>query len=112
MGGVISRTAAQFWKPLQHTAFVEQQTDFAFRLWYTHIVFNSQRKHFTEAIMSSPTFDIFRQLSDGAPLWIEATATLHEAKQRVIELSSTHPGNYAIYDASEDRFVVPFPKSN
>lgn len=62
--------------------------------------------------MSSQTFDIFRQLPDGAPLWIEASATLHEAKQRVVELSSTQPGNYAIYDARADFFVVPFPKSN
>jgi hypothetical protein len=102
-------TDTQFWKPLQHTVFVEQHTDFALHLWYTTPFSNSQRKHFTEAIMSSPTFDIFRQLSDGAPLWIEATATLHEAKQRVAELSSAHPGNYAIYDMENDLFVVPFP---
>ena len=62
--------------------------------------------------MSSLTFDIFRQLPDGAPLWIEATATLHEAKQRVAELSLKEPGPYAIYDSRADFFVVPFPKSN
>lgn len=62
--------------------------------------------------MSSPTFDIFKQLPDGAPIWIEATDTLHEAKQRVAELSSAQPGYYAIYDSRADFFVVPFPKSN
>jgi hypothetical protein len=58
--------------------------------------------------MPSPSFDIFRQLPDGDPLWIEASASLEEAQKRVMELAAKSSGKYAVYNSSLGKFVVPF----
>jgi hypothetical protein len=52
--------------------------------------------------------DIFRQLPDGAPLWVGTSPTLEQARQRVNELAAKCPAHYAVFDASRCAFVVPF----
>ena len=58
--------------------------------------------------MAVYSFDIFQQLPDGAPLWIEAAPSLEQAEERLAELVISKPGSYAIFDASQGVFVTPF----
>ena len=55
------------------------------------------------------SFDIFQKLPDGEHLWIETLATLEEARKRVLELVAKDSGDYAVFDSSVGKFVVPFP---
>jgi hypothetical protein len=57
-------------------------------------------------------FHIFRQLSDGTPLWIEAAFSLPEATKRLGELAKVEPAAYAIFDVSCRSFVVPFRRAS
>ncbi len=43
------------------------------------------------------TFDIFKRLGDGKPLWITAASTREEARRRITRLSTIAPGEYLIY---------------
>jgi hypothetical protein len=45
----------------------------------------------------SSTFDIFKRLPDGKPLWIEAVEGLDETRQCLTRLAETSPGDYFIY---------------
>jgi hypothetical protein len=56
-------------------------------------------------------FHIFRQLSDGTPLWIEAAFSLEQAVKRLGEFAAAEPAVYAIFDVSSRCFVVPFSRS-
>ena len=58
--------------------------------------------------MAVYSFDIFQQLPDGAPIWIEAAPSLEQAKERLAELVVSKPGSYAIYDSYQAVFVTRF----
>ena len=44
------------------------------------------------------TYDIFRDLAETGPIWIEAVQGLDQAKARLTELLEARPGNYFIFD--------------
>jgi hypothetical protein len=44
------------------------------------------------------TYDIFRELAETGPIWIEAVQGLDQAKARLTELLEARPGNYFIFD--------------
>ncbi len=47
------------------------------------------------------TFDIFRKLPDGKPVWVEAVEGLEEAKKRLTGLALISPEEYFIYSESK-----------
>lgn len=51
------------------------------------------------------TFDIFRTLPDGTPLWIEAVKGIENTRNRVIELERVAPDKYRVYDSAARRFI-------
>jgi hypothetical protein len=51
-------------------------------------------------------YDIFRELSDGNPLWIAQAATLKDAQEKLNTLARTVPANYFIRDASSAKIVA------
>jgi len=56
--------------------------------------------------MTSATYDIFRKLPAGEPVWVEAVQGLEDAKSRLNELVSVRPGDYYIYDLGHERIVA------
>jgi hypothetical protein len=68
----------------------------------------SRRK---EAAHMHDQYHIFRQLPDGAPLWVETVSSLECAQERLARLAKTEDGNFAIFYARESRFVTRFPGS-
>jgi hypothetical protein len=46
------------------------------------------------------TFDIFKVVGEG-PLWITDVQGLREAKERIVHLGLTSPGEYFIYSPEE-----------
>lgn len=59
----------------------------------------------------SDAYDIFRKDGNGDPVWIETIVGRHQVKKRLMKLSSLKPGNYLVYDPTEQRFIEPFEKS-
>jgi hypothetical protein len=57
------------------------------------------------------TFDIFRELAETGPIWIEAVHGLENAKARLTELLEAHPGNYFIYDPLAAKVIASAVKS-
>jgi hypothetical protein len=57
------------------------------------------------------TFDIFRTLPDGSPLWIEAVQGIENVKQRLIQLQTIAPEKYRVYDSRANSFVDVFGKT-
>ena len=57
------------------------------------------------------TFDIFRTLPDGTPLWIEAVEGIENTRNRLIELERIAPDKYRIYDSIAHRFVDNLDKT-
>jgi hypothetical protein len=63
------------------------------------------------------TYDIFRELAETGPIWIEAVHGLDQAKARLTELLEAHPGNYFIFDPLAAKVIasavnspqMPFP---
>jgi hypothetical protein len=52
------------------------------------------------------TYDIFRTSSDdGRPVWIEAVATLEQAKERLRSLPSLRSAEYRLYDPRAGKFI-------
>ena len=51
-------------------------------------------------------YDIFRELSDGNPLWIGQAATLKEAEDKLDTLARTLPAKYFIRDAASATIVA------
>jgi len=51
-------------------------------------------------------YDIFRELSDGNPLWIGQAATLKEAEDKLETLARTLPAKYFIRDATSATIVA------
>ena len=53
-----------------------------------------------------PTYDIFRRLPDGGPIWIEAAVqSLECAKDRLQLLLEAQPGDYFVYDLFQSKIV-------
>lgn len=59
----------------------------------------------------SDSYDIFRDLAETGPIWIEAVHGLENAKARVSELLATRPGNYFIYDPLAAKVIASAFKS-
>jgi hypothetical protein len=57
------------------------------------------------------TYDIFRELAETGPIWIEAVHGLENAKARLTELLEAHPGNYFIYDPLAAKVIASAVKS-
>jgi hypothetical protein len=57
------------------------------------------------------TYDIFRELAETGPIWIEAVHGLETAKARLTELLQAHPGNYFIYDPLAAKVIASAVKS-
>lgn len=51
-------------------------------------------------------YDIFRELSDGNPLWIAQATTLKEAEDKLETLALTLPAKYFIRDATTATIVA------
>jgi len=51
-------------------------------------------------------FDILKTEPDGAPYWLETASDLQTAKDRVEQMSSTHPGQYIVFSQREQRVVL------
>ena len=51
------------------------------------------------------TFDIFKKLPDGHPLWVQAVEGLEEAKKQLARLAASSPGDCFIYCARNGRIV-------
>jgi hypothetical protein len=52
------------------------------------------------------TYDIFRKLPAGEPVWVEAVQGLEDAQSRLRELVAVRPGDYYIYDLGRERIVA------
>jgi hypothetical protein len=52
------------------------------------------------------TYDIFRKLPDGIPIWVEAVQTLELAHARLDGLIKSHPGDYVVYDLSRRQVIA------
>jgi hypothetical protein len=57
------------------------------------------------------TYDIFRELAETGPIWIEAVQGLGAAKARLTELLEASPGNYFIYDPLAAKVIASAVKS-
>ena len=51
-------------------------------------------------------YDIFRELSDGKPLWVAQASTLEEAQDKLETLTQTVPAKYFIRDAASAKIVA------
>jgi hypothetical protein len=51
-------------------------------------------------------YDIFRELSDGKPLWVAQASTLEEAQEKLETLTQTVPAKYFIRDAASAKIVA------
>jgi hypothetical protein len=51
-------------------------------------------------------YDIFRELSDGSPLWVAQADTLKEAEEKLDTLARTLPAKYFIRDASSAEIIA------
>lgn len=54
----------------------------------------------------SLAYDIFRELPDGASIWVEAVQTLELARIRLANLIKTQPSDYVVYDLSRRQIVA------
>jgi hypothetical protein len=53
----------------------------------------------------SSKYDIFAKIPETPLTWIESVEDIHEAKERLISLAASTPGDYFIWDLSEQRFI-------
>lgn len=56
--------------------------------------------------MIGTTFDIFRNLPDGQPMWIKAVKGFDEAKRELSELAELSPGDYFIFNTRTGRAIA------
>jgi hypothetical protein len=61
-------------------------------------------------VSSSSYYQILAKLPTGDPFPVETPTGLDEAKSRLIQLASTKPGDYAIYDLKSADLIEPFRK--
>jgi hypothetical protein len=50
-------------------------------------------------------FDLFKRDRDGDFVWLEATADLRTAKNRLKELSAKVPGEYLVFDQTSAQII-------
>ena len=50
-------------------------------------------------------YDIFRESSDGSPLWVAQAATLKEAQEKLEMLARSLPAKYFVRDAASTKIV-------
>jgi hypothetical protein len=50
-------------------------------------------------------YDIFKKAADESFIWIETVEDISEAKNRLIILASTVPGDYRLWDPSRQMFI-------
>ena len=55
-------------------------------------------------------FDIFKKLPDGQPIWVRAVEGLAEAKQHLLQLTQTAPGEYFLYNSPSGQ-IIPFSEA-
>jgi hypothetical protein len=53
-------------------------------------------------------YDLFKEDERGTRIFVETVIGMHQAKKRLMKLTSLKPGKYRIYDPTEARFVEPF----
>jgi hypothetical protein len=53
-------------------------------------------------------YDIFRKTPDNPPIWVESVDGLEAVKRRLLELASTKPDEYLVYDHRAQKFIDPF----
>jgi hypothetical protein len=58
------------------------------------------------------TFDIFRKLPNGEPIWIKAVNGIEEAKNSLLYLTVTAPGEYFIYDSRNGSILWMLGENN
>jgi len=62
--------------------------------------------HGGQFTMRLPVFNLFTADARGNPVWLEAVADLETARRRLIELASTNPGEYFMFDLRSEKIVV------
>jgi hypothetical protein len=53
-----------------------------------------------------PSFDIFKKLPDGQPLWVQAVEGLEEAKRQLTQMALASPGDYFIYNTRSGEVIA------
>ena len=56
--------------------------------------------------MQTLLFDILRMDGDGAPVWVEAAASMEVAKTRIGKLGRSFPGEYLIFHSKTAKVVA------
>lgn len=51
------------------------------------------------------TYDIFKKLPSGSPIWIEAVQGLELARIRLATLVKADPGDYLLYDLTNAKII-------
>jgi hypothetical protein len=51
------------------------------------------------------TYDIFKKLPTGSPIWVEAVQGLEFARARLAKLMQADPGDYLVYDLTNAKIV-------
>lgn len=57
-------------------------------------------------VIMKATYDIFRELPDSSPIWIESVQGLENAKVRLSNLIKSRPGGYFVYDPEAAKIVA------
>jgi hypothetical protein len=52
------------------------------------------------------TYDIFRELPDSGPIWVEEVQDLEQARERLASLTEIRPGDYFVYDAHSAKIIL------
>ncbi len=61
--------------------------------------------------MASAPYDILRRHSDGSLIWLESTAELTHARDRLQQFYSASPGEYFVFDQRSQQIVAKVPAS-
>ncbi|MFY9691363.1 MAG: response regulator transcription factor [Candidatus Acidiferrales bacterium] len=56
------------------------------------------------------SFEVFRRVPDGRPVCLETCSSLESAMECAREESSTHPGDYFIFDRQNQKFIDASPE--
>lgn len=51
------------------------------------------------------TYDIFRRIPDGGPVWIESVQGFENIKARLLQLVNFRPGEYFVFDPTTARIT-------
>ncbi|MBV8514658.1 MAG: hypothetical protein JO260_05105 [Acidobacteria bacterium] len=61
--------------------------------------------------MSSVPYDILRRYSDGSLIWLESTAELKHARDRLQQLYVASPGEYFVFNQKSQQVVAKISSS-